>query len=147
MDITTIFCEIDDFCKSFSESGQLRLATDGRANLRKPCLSTSEVMTILVWFHQSGYRTMKKYYQDYVQVNLQKEFPSLPSYNRFVELSEPVLMPLGLYLTTRFGSCTGISFLDSTTIEVCVHQRIAQHKVFKRLRWTRKIFNRMVLRM
>jgi len=40
-------------------------------------------------------------------------------------------MPLGLFLTTRYSRCTGISFIDATTIDVCANQRINQHKVFK----------------
>lgn len=40
-------------------------------------------------------------------------------------------MPLGLFLTTRYGRYTGISFIDATTIDVCANQRIKQHNVFK----------------
>ena len=31
----------------------------------------------------------------------------------------------------RFGKCSGISFLDSTTLDVCHNRRIHSHKVFK----------------
>jgi hypothetical protein len=32
---------------------------------------------------------------------------------------------------TRLGSCTGISFVDSASLEVCHPKRIHNHKVFK----------------
>jgi len=57
-------------------------------------------------------------------------FPKLTSYNRFVELQRDALIPLWCYLHTRFGDCTGISFVDATTLSVCHNLRIPQHKVF-----------------
>jgi hypothetical protein len=35
----------------------------------------SEIMTILIHFHQSHYRTFKAYYTEHVQVCLASEFP------------------------------------------------------------------------
>lgn len=40
-------------------------------------LSESEVMNILIHFHQSHYWTSKAYYTEYVAVHLRREFPSL----------------------------------------------------------------------
>jgi hypothetical protein len=51
---------------------------------------------------------------------LSMEFPTLVSYNHFVELQQRVTLPLVLFLKTcRMGSCTGISFIDSTALKVC----------------------------
>ena len=53
------------------------------------------------------------------------------SYQRFVEYIPSTLIPLGIYLKTCcMGACTGISFVDSTALEVCHTRRIAQHRVF-----------------
>jgi len=41
-----------------------------------------------------------------------------------------MLIPLLAYLQSRFGPCTGISFIDSTTLEVCDPKRISHHRVF-----------------
>jgi hypothetical protein len=41
-----------------------------------------------------------------------------------------MLIPLLAYLQSRFGPCTGISFIDSTSLEVCDPKRINQHRVF-----------------
>ncbi|NJL57623.1 IS982 family transposase [bacterium] len=52
------------------------------------------------------------------------------SYTRFVELIPTVLAPLCVYLQTCLGTCTGISFIDSTPLAVCHNRRIPQHKTF-----------------
>jgi hypothetical protein len=62
---------------------------------------------------------------------LRGEFPGLVSYTRFVEFIPSALLPLAIYLRTRcFGICTGISFIDSTSLAVCKNPRIHTHKVF-----------------
>ena len=87
-------------------------------------------MTILIHFHQSRYRTFKSYYTQHVLVHLTKEFPHLVSYQRFVALIPSMLVPMLTYLQTHYGACTGISFIDSTSLEVCDPKRINQHRVF-----------------
>ena len=90
----------------------------------------SEVLTILVWFHLIGYREFKRYYLEYVQKELRWAFPKQVSYTRFVELERDALLPLCAYLRTRYGRCTGITFIDSTPLAVCHNRRIASHRVF-----------------
>jgi hypothetical protein len=52
---------------------------------------------------------------------------------RFVEWIPSILLSLRAYLRACFGTCTGISFLDSTSLQVCHNRRIKQHQVFKNL--------------
>ncbi len=87
------------------------------------------IMTIMVGFHLSGYRTFKHYYLNDVLKYQRPHFPGLVSYHRFVELMQGSLVPLCCFLTSRFGQCSGISFIDSTKIRVCHNQRIGSHKV------------------
>lgn len=87
-------------------------------------------MTILVLFHISGYRNLKHFYLEFVCQHLRSEFPALVSYSRFVEFERDALIPLAAYLQTKRGSCTGISFVDSTKLAVCENLRIPQHKQF-----------------
>lgn len=94
-------------------------------------LTLSEAMTICIIFHLSGVRTFKWYYQGTVVEHYKKFFPNLPSYNRFVELMPYVALPMTFFVYSRNGECTGINFVDSTTIDVCDNHRIQQHKVFK----------------
>jgi transposase len=62
---------------------------------------------------------------------LHSEFPDLVSYTRFVDFIPSSLMPLCAYfLQNCLGDCTGVSFIDSTSLDVCLNQRIASHKVF-----------------
>jgi hypothetical protein len=42
-----------------------------------------------------------------------------------------VFGPLSAYLKNLFGRCSGISFVDSTALEVCDNHRIHNHKVFE----------------
>jgi hypothetical protein len=87
-------------------------------------------MTILFWFHCSGNRNFKTYYQGHVQQHLQSEFPTLVSYSRFVEFTPSALLPLLTYLRTCLGSCTGLSFLEATAPTICDPHCISPHKVF-----------------
>ena len=130
--ITEIFCSIDDFCKEFVPFWQKNLISNGKKRFRASKMSLSEVITIQVLFHLSGYKTFKEFYLGYVSKHLQKEFPALVSYNRMVELKRDSFIPLAIYLKT-FGlaNCSGISFIDSTPLRVCDSRRIHQHKTFK----------------
>jgi hypothetical protein len=97
---------------------------------RRTTLSESEIITIIIHFHQSNYRTFKAYYTEYVQVHLRSEFPTLVSYNRFVELMPRVGLPLFAYFHYCKGDCSGISFVDSTPLKVCRNKRIPSYRVF-----------------
>ena len=132
MEIIAMFSDMDDFCLEFEPEFNKRLLASGEKQRNKERrLSISEIMTIMVWFHQSGYRTFKDYYTKEVMKHLLWAFPKLVSYNRFVELEKSALVPLACYLETRFGKCTGISFIDSTSIKVCHNHRIHSNKVFE----------------
>jgi DDE family transposase len=129
--LIAMFCDIDDFCKWFEPLYLRRLLRDGqRQRHRQGQLALSEIMTILVYFHSSHYRDFKHYYTDYVAVHLRPYFPALVSYSRFVELMPRALVPLCGYLHTRKGRCTGITFVDSTSLAVCHTRRISRHQVF-----------------
>lgn len=132
MSLLVLFIAVDDFCKTYQKYVQsLRLEEKVRQRPGpKPRLSLSEVMTIIIYFHQSGYREFKAYYNNEVLKHLRPEFPDLVSYNRFVELMPETLYPLCLYLQSQFGHPTGIAFVDSTRLPVCHNKRINRHKVF-----------------
>jgi Transposase DDE domain. len=134
-EVTEIFYLSDEFSKEFDMTIKKHVLNDdnGKRRRNKPNrLSDSEVMTILIAFHLSGMRNLKHFYLFYVCKHMNQEFPSLVSYNRFVELQQQVALSLVLFLKTcRMGSCTGISFIDSTTLKVCHIKREHQHRVFE----------------
>ena len=130
MSLLELFCDVDDFMLSFASQWKATQLKACNQRERAGQLCPSEVMTILIHFHQSHSRTFKAYYTEHVQVHLNREFPHLVSYSRFVVLIPRVMVPLLAYLQNRFGACTGISFIDSTSLEVCDPKRIGQHRVF-----------------
>ena len=134
MSLVELFCHVDDFCQIFLPIWEEKQLTRGeRTRLRTTQLHMSEIMTLIIHFHQSHYRNFKSYYTEYVQAHLQTAFPNLVSYPRFVGLMPRTLGPLMAYLTTLYGQCSGISFVDSTALTVCNNRRIHTHRVFVNL--------------
>ena len=131
MSLLELFVSVDDFCQIFLPFWERKLIEDGSKQRHRPGqLSVSELMTIMIYFHQSHYRTFKAYYKEQVCQHLRAEFPKLVSYERFVILMPSVLGPLSAYLQSLYGRCHGLSFIDSTTLLVCDNHRIHTHKVF-----------------
>ena len=130
--LTKIFCDIDDFMKLYTlnESEKLFIGKSRtKLNFR---LSLSEVMTIVVYYHNAGNRTFKDFYTKFVCKNLQKSFPNLVSYNRFIELMKGVLLPLVAFLKLkRLVKSEAITFIDSTKIKVCHNKRIKRNRTFE----------------
>lgn len=131
MSLVEKFCAVDDYCQAYerTQKGE-QLGIERRKPGPQGGLVVSEIMTILIHFHESGYRTFKDYYQKHVQIQLRGEFPGLVSYTRFIELMPRVALPLFGFLLNQKGTCRGIAFADSTCLEVCHPKRIARHKVF-----------------
>ncbi len=131
MKLYQLFCDIDDFCQAFMPLWEKSLLQQGLKTRRRTSqLSLSEIMTIIVHFHQAQYRHFKAYYTEHVCQHLRAEFPHLVSYQRFVDLIPRALLPLCCYLHYRRGVCTGISFIDATRLEVCHPKRIKRNQVF-----------------
>lgn len=132
--ITRIFVDVDDFVKDLDLfSMKKQLLGDGVARRdRKTILTLSEMMTIYIGFHVSNHTNFKSYYKDFLSVHYKHLFPNLISYERFNQSQNRLFMPLMLYINNRcLGQCTGISYVDSTTLPVCHIKREKQHKVFK----------------
>ncbi len=147
--VTEIYCMADDFCKEFAVQQEKYMVKDtSHKHRNKPNrMSDGEIMVILILFHSGGFRCFKHYYQEYVCKHLTHLFPKRVSYNRFVELEKEVLLPLAIFIKqVLLGTCTGISFVDSTPLRVCRNQRILIHKTFKGLAERGKCLGGMVLR-
>nr|WP_223866637.1 hypothetical protein [Candidatus Enterovibrio escacola] len=88
----------------FSLHGKKHLISSGIKQRHKPSLlSVSEVMMIVIAFHQSGYQDFETYYIHFIYRYLTNEFPELVSYTRMLKLMQGVLVPLCSYLTHRQG--------------------------------------------
>ena len=131
MDIVALFCDLDDFYQAFAPVWQQRLLPGpGRHRRRAVRLSVSELMTLVVAFQTSPYRTFKHFYLAEVCCHWRTEFPHLVSYQRLVECLPAVLVPLAAYLQTRLATTHGIAFIDSLPLPVCHNRRIHSHRVF-----------------
>jgi hypothetical protein len=129
--LDAIYVDVDDFCLLFEPKWQAHLIEIGEKQRIKPSrLTSSEVMTILIAFHHSGFRDFKTYYTQFVSRYWREYFPDLVSYTRMLKLLQTVLPALCSYLKQRFSKPTGIAFIDSTTLKVCHNLRIPRHKVF-----------------
>lgn len=133
-DITELFVFLDDFCKQYECILQANILPSSKSPTRVPGLQNSELITIVLLFHQSPAKNFKFFYTSYLQL-YRSEFPGLPSYNRFVELQQRCLGHFYALLTILCATAkqTGIAYVDSTCIPVCHNKRTSRHKVFKGL--------------
>jgi hypothetical protein len=131
----TIFYHVDEFCKVFEATLKAKsISEDNQKIIRRTCsLSLSEIITICVYYHYSGYKNFKSYYEKQVLVYMKSDFRSLVSYSRFIELKSEAIMPMLLFLKIYCAACTGWSIIDSFSLKVCHNRRIHSHKVFKNL--------------
>lgn len=82
MNLLELYCYVDDFYQQALPALQSQQVSVPSY----PDLRPSEIMTLLIHFHQSQYRPFKTYYIQYVQVYLCAAFPRLVTYARFVQL-------------------------------------------------------------
>ena len=91
--VTEIFFMADEFHKVFCRMLDKYSLNTPKTAGKRPYhragrLSVPEIMTIMILFHNSGYRCLKHFYLNEVCVNLRHLFPQVVSYNRFVELEK-----------------------------------------------------------
>lgn len=133
--LTSIFCEIDDFCKAVDKDlPQMQLEGIFKGK-RGPecCIAVSEIMTILVLFQMFGYRNFKTFYMNFIQVFWKKYFPNLTSYQRFIELKRRAFYYLLLFIQHKAGKKTGIYYIDSSCMPACHLKRSKRNRVFKEI--------------
>jgi hypothetical protein len=91
--LVTIFYYVDEFCKFFKKEAEKSMVSDGAMGQFKSSMSLSEIMTIMTYWHLSGYKNFKVFYKKEVLINLRGEFPQAVSYSRFVELMPYATLP------------------------------------------------------
>ncbi len=96
-------------------------------------ITLAEMMTIMICFHFSDFKTFKHYYIYYIGMQYRHLFPNLISYDRFITVMPKLLVPTIILSYIIKGQKTGIYFIDSTKLEVCHKKRTSSHKVFKGL--------------
>lgn len=130
MDITALYCCLDDFCKVFEAWQAHRLIPSETTRQRPGKLSLSEMLFIMVLFHLSSFKHFKAFYHYGIGQQYRGCFGALPHYDRFVSLMPRLFAPLMVLLHSLSGEATGIYFADSTKLAVCHNRRIHRHKTF-----------------
>jgi Transposase DDE domain len=130
INITALYCCLDDYCKVFEEWEGHRLIPSGKKRRRKGKLCLSEMLFIMVLFHLSPFRHFKAFYLYGVGHQYRGCFDEIPHYDRFVSLMPRLFVPLMILMHCMSGEKTGIYFADSTKLAVCHNRRISRHKVF-----------------
>lgn len=133
IDYDRLYFFVDNFCQSFEPWYQNQMISNGslRRN-RAGNLKLSEIITILIAFHQSGMACFKYFYLD-LMLHHRNLFPGLVEYDRFVSLIKKAFPALVCLLKSLEGEITDYLFIDSTPMAVCHNLREKKHKVFKGL--------------
>lgn len=133
--LVTIFCEIDDFCKELEGLTRNKLLTGPQRGKRGPAtaLSISEIMTILIMFHQVRFRDFKTFYIGFLQIYWRSYFPTIPSYSHFIALMKRAIFPMTIFTQLKSGKRTGIYYLDSSCLPVSHLKRSRRHKTFDQI--------------
>lgn len=132
IDYAVLFCFVDDFCKAFTgwwRKTLLEGCGEKKRRNRATQLHLSEIITIMIGYHESGYRCFKDYYR-YVFYYHRADFPKLVSYDRFVALMKRTFGVVMMLFAALRGEPTEIMFADSTPYAVCKAIRRYSHKVF-----------------
>lgn len=128
------FCKIDDLTLQFKEfeANFWLFAPDSKPR-RKSKLTDSEIITILVLYHESGYKSFKDFYKRFVLKALKSYFPNLVSYDWFLTLMQGVLMQvMGLiHLLCMDANRNGVYYVDASKLPVCHNLRAKRNKVFE----------------
>lgn len=128
IDFTEIFCYVDDFFQELDKQTNSITQNNNKSG-PKSRLNRSEVITIIVGYWQSSYDCFKNYYLKQIWIHHQRDF-QLVSYSQFIKIIGPHLPLLVLIFNSILDQCDGISFVDSSSIEVCKKYRISMNKVF-----------------
>jgi Transposase DDE domain len=133
IDITALYCCLDDFCKLLADWEAHRLLPSEQTRQRPGKLSRAEMLLIVVLFHLSPFKHFKAFYCYGIGQQYRAYFGDLPHYDRFISLMPRLFVPLMVLLHSLSGEPSGVDFADSTKLAVCHNRRIHRHRVFKGL--------------
>lgn len=131
--LVEIYVETDDLYKDFLAWSVQKAIGRFVFPRRTPRLSPSEIATILIAYHLSGYKCFEYYYREHILKTYLACFPQAPSYGRFVCSIIRVVPLLLLVLMYKCSQSVrgGYYFIDSKKLEVCHLRREKGHQVFK----------------
>ena len=125
-----IYCFVDECVKILNEYYAENLAE--HYYVYKSGLSMSEMITIQILYHLSGYKTFEYFYNSLNYNYLHNYFPNIPNIKSFYERQKKTSVYLVgvLLMKISLSKKNGIFYIDSTKIEVCKASRMSRNKVF-----------------
>ena len=133
--LVEIFIECDDFIlgiEDFLNQQALPSNQDMRTK-RHPQMSKSEMMTIVIYYHVSGFKCFKWYYNLIIRKVFKSYFPTAFSYSRFIQLMGELNLYLAFFMSAcRLSLSTKGNYIDSTKLVVCHNRRIKNHQVHRK---------------
>lgn len=110
VDITALYCCLDDFAQLYEEWEHHQLIDTGRKRQRKGMLSLSEMLLIMILFHTESFKNFKCFYIYGIGCKYRDCFTDIPTYERFVALQSRLFAPLSvlLHMLTAQGEKTGL---------------------------------------
>lgn len=91
----------------------------------KTKMALSEIMTIVIMYHLSGCRTFKWYHTKHIMKYQKQDYPTLVSYNHFVEIMRYAFVPLLLYtIRGRFGKYSDRGYISQKLFEKLMERDI-----------------------
>ena len=130
VDITALYCCLDDFCKLFADWEAHRLLPSGQTRQRPGTLSRAAMLFIVVLFHLSPFTHFKAFSCYGIGQQYRAGFGDLPHDDRFVSLMPRLFAPLMVLLHSRSGEPSSVDFAAATKRAVCHNRRIHRHRVF-----------------
>jgi len=134
--LVEIFIECDDFIKGIEEFLDAHSLPDVENSKRKRerQMSKSEMMAIIIYYHYSGFKCFKWYYNHVIKKAFSTYFPTAFSYSRFIQLMWEVNIYLAFFMNAcRLSIPTNGNYIDSKKLVVSHNRRINNHKVHQGL--------------
>ena len=131
--LAQIYVEVDDLLQAYENFRAQKVSENLSCSTREPDLSPSEIVTILVAYHASGYKCFEYYYRECILKACLHCFPKAPTYKCFdsyIGRSLPLVL-LVLMCKCAQSLRSGYYFIDSKKLVVCHLKREHSHKVFK----------------
>ena len=132
--LVEIFINSDDF---FQEVEKQMMAhclpySEGLRTKKKRQMSESEMMTIIIFYHYSGFKCFKWYYNLVIRGLFSSYFPTAFSYSRFIQLMHELNIYMAFFMVaTRLSIPLEGNYVDSKKLVVCLNPRIKNHRVHK----------------
>lgn len=127
-----LFIAVDDLYKSYVNYQRGRGVLPRSNGKVRTQLNGSEVCTILVAYHYSGYKCFEYYYRELILGRYADYFPEAPLYESFLSYIPKAadLIYLWLLYSATIAQRTGLYFIDSKKLQVCHLRREKSNKVF-----------------